>query len=439
MDRSALKILLKNQVGNAFFFFLLILIAACDQHRDREKKPIVEEGTSGINTQQEVAVEDHVKRPVKDEFGFPADSLELVTGRIQRGESFYDLMRPYMDPKKIISTARQSRKRFDVRKLSYGDRYRLYLNSENQEKKLAGWVLLQDQVNYVVMDFRDSLRVNKGRKQIDTTRHTTAGVINVSLYESIRKQELSPILVNKLSEVYAWEIDFFALQPGDQFRMIYEQLYIDGNPYAYGDIVAAEFVHEGDTTKAYLFQKDDRSGYYNERGESLQKELLKAPLQYSRISSGYSYSRLHPILKKRMPHLGIDYAAPRGTPVVSVGDGTVIEARYRGANGKIAKIRHNSSYTTAYLHLNGFARGIRRGVEVEQGQVIGYVGSTGRSTGPHLDYRIYKHGSPVNPLSIDPPSTDNIPDSLLPDYQKYIAPLKQKLKQVEQGGEKHVS
>lgn len=197
---------------------------------------------------------------------------------------------------------------------------------------------------------------------------------------------------------------------------------MDGEPYGVGEIIAANFRNKDNLYNAYYYETVDRAGYFDQNGEGLQKALLKAPFKYSqRVSSGFSHSRFHPVLKKSMPHYGVDYAAPLGTPVIAVGDGEVIEARYRGPNGNIVKIKHNGIYTTAYLHLNGFAPGVRPGKRVKQGQIIGYVGRTGRVTGVHLDYRIYKNDQPVNPLNIDLPPSKALEGEELRNFKLYRA------------------
>jgi murein DD-endopeptidase MepM/ murein hydrolase activator NlpD len=231
-----------------------------------------------------------------------------------------------------------------------------------------------------------------------------------------------------LADVFGWEIDFFSLRQGDHFKVIYENLYANGEYLGIGDIIAAEFQHRGRVYKAYYFENDSRRGFFNENGDSMQKELLKAPFRYSqRISSNFSHSRFHPILNQRRPHYGTDYAAPTGTPIISVGEGVVTEAQRRGGNGNIVQIRHNNSYKTAYLHLNGFEPGIRKGVKVEQGQVIGYVGQTGLATGPHLCYRLYVDDRPVNSVTVDLPAADSLEEEYHEEFQHQVDILDNRL------------
>ncbi|MCF6357955.1 MAG: M23 family metallopeptidase [Draconibacterium sp.] len=226
-----------------------------------------------------------------------------------------------------------------------------------------------------------------------------------------------PMLALELSDIFAWTIDFFAIQKGDRFRVIYDERFVDSTSIGIGEIYAVEFDHYGEPNYAFIFDQNNRLDYFDEKGKSLRKAFLKAPLKFSRISSRFSNSRMHPVLRIRRPHHGIDYAAPKGTPVMSIGDGTVIARAYqRRGGGNYLKIKHNSVYTTTYMHLNGFAKGVTTGSRVKQGQVIGYVGSTGLATGPHLDFRVHKNGSPVDPLKVKAPPVEPVKEENLARY-----------------------
>ena len=221
--------------------------------------------------------------------------------------------------------------------------------------------------------------------------------------------DVSPLLIVNLSDIYAWTVDFFALQKGDRFRVLYEEKMCDGEVIAVDTVRYAVFSHAGDDFPMVMYNQNDGGNvWWNEKGESMRKAFLKAPLNYSRISSGFSYARRHPVTRKVQPHTGVDYAAPKGTPVMSIGDGVVTSMKYEGAGGNVVRIRHNSVYSTAYLHLSKYGPGLKTGQRVRQGQVIGYVGSTGRSTGPHLDFRVWKNGTPINPLKMESPPAEPI-------------------------------
>ncbi|MBO6792308.1 MAG: peptidoglycan DD-metalloendopeptidase family protein [Balneolaceae bacterium] len=354
-----------------------------------------------------------------DEYGFK-QRLLVEENTIKRNESIYTILSGFdVTPQTIYAINNEAKGVFRTNSLRPGQRYLVYKNPiTDQVDRL---IIHFDKVNYVVFDWADKIWVDRGAKEVSTIQKVTSGVITSSLYQSLKDNEVNPLLGSKLSEIFAWQVDFFSLQPNDQFTIVYEQPIVDGEPYGIGDIVAASFTHKGKSYDAFFYETDERAGYFDKNGNGLQKALLKAPFKYSqRVSSGFSHSRFHPVLKKSMPHYGVDYAAPIGTPVIAVGDGEVVEARYRGPNGNIVKIKHNGVYTTAYLHLNGFAPGVRRGVRVKQGQTIGYVGKTGRVTGVHLDYRIYKNDQPVNPLSIDLPASKSLAGDDLEEYKLYI-------------------
>ena len=224
-------------------------------------------------------------------------------------------------------------------------------------------------------------------------------------------------LSGKLSEIFAWTVDFFGLQKGDNFKVIYEERFIDDISLGIDRIYGAQFNRSGRSVTAIPFNQDGKESYFDLDGNSLRKAFLKAPLQFSRISSHFSSARMHPILRIVRAHYGVDYAAPIGTPVHAIGDGRVVSATNEGASGKMVKIQHNSVYATAYLHLSRFGDGIRAGALVKQNDIIGYVGSSGLSTGPHLDFRFYRNGSPVDPLKVDAPSVEPVSEANKPKFE----------------------
>lgn len=243
---------------------------------------------------------------------------------------------------------------------------------------------------------------------------------------------VSPLLIISLSDIYAWTIDFFALQKGDRFRVLYEEKMCDGELIAVDTVRYAVFSHDGvDYPMVMYNQKDGGNIWWNEKGESMRKAFLKAPLNYTRVSSGFSYARRHPITRRVQAHTGVDYAAPAGTPVMTIGDGVVTSVKYEGAGGNTVRIRHNSVYSTAYLHLSRYAKGLKAGQRVRQGDVIGYVGSTGRSTGPHLDFRVWKNGSPINPLKMESPPAEPIKDSSRAAFESVYKSYKSRIDTIQ--------
>jgi len=243
-------------------------------------------------------------------------------------------------------------------------------------------------------------------------------VISTSLWDAMKETKVNPMMAIELSEIFAWSIDFFGLQTGDRFNVIYEESFVDSISTGITKIFGAYFGHMGVSFYAIPFVQDGVESFFDEEGNSLRKAFLKAPLRFSRISSRFSGSRLHPILKIRRPHYGIDYAAPIGTPVYAIGDGIITRTSFEGQAGRMVSIKHNSVYSTAYLHLRNFAAGVAPGAYVKQGQVIGYVGSTGLSTGPHLDFRFYKNGHPVDPLRVESPPVEPVKPENMAEFMK---------------------
>lgn len=373
------------------------------------------------------------EQPMLDEYGFRQKGEIITENRVRRNESLYIILRSLdVSPQTIYEIEKESKGKFQSNRIRPGQRYLTYQDSETNA--VSRLILHNDLLNYVVFDIEDQVKVERGRKDITTKITETSGVITSSLYEALLENNVDPLLGNKLSEIFGWQIDFFRIYENDSYKVIYEQQFVDNEPYGVGKILAAEFTHKNEVFDAFFYETNDRAGYFDSDGKGVQKALLKAPFTYSqRVSSNFSHSRFHPVLKTRLPHYGVDYAAPLGTPVIAVGDGTVIESRYRGANGNIVKIQHNSTYTTAYLHLNGFANGIKKGVKVKQGQVIGYVGRTGRVTGVHLDYRIYKNDQPVNPLTVDLPPSKAITESEMEQFQMTVDKYRFQLNQIGEG------
>jgi murein DD-endopeptidase MepM/ murein hydrolase activator NlpD len=237
-----------------------------------------------------------------------------------------------------------------------------------------------------------------------------------------------------MSEVYAWTIDFFGIQKGDYYKVVYEDLKVDGKSIGVGKVLAACFHHMGNDLYAFQFTSNGETGYYDEKAQNLQRAFLKAPLRFKRISSKFSQGRMHPILKIRRPHLGVDYAADYGTPVQTIGEGTVIEKGWnKGGGGNYIKIKHNGAYTTLYMHLAGFAKGLKTGSRVHQGDVIGYVGSTGLSTGPHLDFRVFLNGQAIDPLKVESPPSEPVGKEYLEAFNQLKDSLMVKLNPLEEG------
>ncbi|MEX0639387.1 MAG: peptidoglycan DD-metalloendopeptidase family protein [Balneolaceae bacterium] len=380
-----------------------------------------EEKYSASHQEEPIILVDHLREippvPELDEYGFRMDRFERIPGQVSRNESLYIILRRHGVSPRLVQLIQQAASEYvNINRLIPGQNYVIYRDGEEANAFVWNRTGLDHLI--VTWDDEESVSVRTGRNEPVVREMRADGVIRSSLWETLQESGVPTELAPVLAEVFAWEVNFFALREGDQFRVIYNELYLDDEPWAIERILAAEFVHRGEPYRAYYFDNGERRGYFNEEGNSLQRELLKAPFNYSpRVSSGFSHNRYHPILQQNRPHYGVDFAAPRGTPIIAAGDGEIVEARYRGGNGNIIQIRHNSVYKTAYLHLDRFASGVRPGTEVRQGEVIGYVGSTGLATGPHLCYRLYRNDSPVNSLTIDLPASDSIEEEFMEEYQ----------------------
>ena len=342
-------------------------------------------------------------------YGICVDSMYIEEGQIEKGQFLSTLFASKgISPRVTDHIARNHKEVFDVGKIRAGNRYFFLMTNDTLETPLF-WIYEIDRRNYALFSLTDSLTAWRYQKDLEVHLARTSGVITSSLWNAVIANGGDANLAVHLSDVYAWTIDFFGIQEGDAFDVVYDRQFIDGQPVGMGEVIYCEFVHRGDTLRAIAYEQNEQLGYYNEKGENLRKAFLKAPLNYRRISSTFSNSRLHPVYKVYRPHHGVDYAAPAGTPVSSIGDGVVIKKAYQaGGAGYYLKIKHNSTYTTSYMHLQSYAKGIAEGVRVKQGQVIGYVGSTGASTGPHLDFRVFKDGTPIDPLKMESPPADPI-------------------------------
>jgi murein DD-endopeptidase MepM/ murein hydrolase activator NlpD len=341
-------------------------------------------------------------------YGIPSDSFNLVSGHIKRNRFLSTiLLENGITMQEIDMVIKNSSSVFDVRNIRSGNSYTLFCDKDSIGR--ARYLVYEhDPSTCYVFSFNDSLNITPYRKEIKKVIKYASVTIETSLWDAMMTGGLHPSLVVQLSEIYAWTVDFFGLQKGDNFKVIYEEMSIDEKSMGVGKIYGAQFSRAGSTIIAIPFVQDGKEGFYDSDGNSLRKAFLKAPLQFSRISSRFSSSRLHPILRIRRPHFGVDYAAPVGTPVHAIGDGRVTQAGSENGSGRIVRIVHNSVYSTAYLHLSRFGPGIGSGVSVKQGDIIGYVGSSGLSTGPHLDFRFYKNGSLVDPLSVEAPPVEPV-------------------------------
>ncbi len=348
-------------------------------------------------------------------YGIDYREMIVEHGTVGQGQTAGGIFAKYgLSPLMTDKADKACRDVFNLKNMRAGNSYTAFVSNDSLSL-LKHLVYEQNRTEYLVISFfGDSVCAHTHIKDVTVKRRMGEATIKSSLWNAMVEQDMSPALAMELSDVYAWSIDFFGLQEGDKVKVIYDEQYVDSTLIGNGRIWGAVFTHGGKDHYAIPFKQDGRISYWDENGQSLRKSMLKAPLQYSRISSRFSNSRMHPVLRIRRPHHGVDYAAPSGTPVVAVGDGTVVSKGWDSkGGGNTLKIKHNTQYTTGYLHLRGFAKGISAGARVSQGQVIGYVGSTGTSTGPHLDYRVWRNGTPIDPLKMvsepaEPVSKENM-------------------------------
>lgn len=402
-----------NRKISTALLILFFFAFACSDLKEQTQAPISEKPP--------ILKKQHV------EYGINCKDLILIKDTVQPHQNLSDILSKYKVPNTVIhAVAFSSRSSFDVRKIKAGNPFCI-IRYNNPAQKVRYFVYEINPVDYVVFKLEDPTTISLGKKPVLIEIETVSESIDSSLWETLTEKQLDPELTIKLSEIYAWTIDFHHLQKGDSFQAIFEKKFIRGKSIGLGRIKAARFYHKGNFFYAFYFDQDAHGSYFDEHADSLEKVFLKSPIKFSRITSGYSKRRFHPILKKYKAHFGIDYAAKTGTPIMSTGDGVVVRTGYDSKNGRYVKIKHNGIYTTQYLHMSRIARGIKPRVKVKQGDIIGYVGSTGLATGPHLCYRFWKNGRQINPFKEDIPSIEPVKKENLQQFNQQVAELNQQL------------
>lgn len=365
-----------------------------------------------------------------EQYGYILNDFNVIRDTIRKGDTFGDILFANGVPQeKIMEVATKFRDSFDVRKIGIGKPYVL-LNSKDSLDKTQVFIYETNKVDFAVVDFRDTLSIFNSQKPVRYEDRTASGVITSSLSATMEEQNLSPYMTDQLANIYAWTINFFKLQPGDRFKVIYTEKFIDDTiPGGLKEIKAAYFEHRGKPLYAFKFSSDSLgklSGYYDENANNLKRAFLKAPVKFSRISSRYNLNRRIKYYGfKLRPHRGTDFAAPVGTPILATADGVVTKSERRGGNGNYVKIRHNGTYETQYLHMK--ARNVKVGQHVSQGDVIGWIGMTGNTSGPHVCYRFWKNGKEVDPFKEDTPFSQPLPKELHEQYFANLLPMKEEL------------
>ena len=398
-------------------FALLFVVLSIACKNEKPEKPIIPE-------------------KIVYEFGYRLNDYTVINDTLKSGENFGEILsRNKIGSSKIYEIVSKTRDSFNIRSLKAGIPYTILAKKDSTQEAQV-FIYRQSKINYTIIDFKDSIiTVINGKRPIKTKIVTASGLITTHLSHAIKSQGLSPDLTYKMAdEVFAWAIDFSKLQKNDKFKLIYEKFYIEDTiPVGIGNIKAAYFEHNDKPFYAFNYKTDSTkkaSEYYDEKANILRRQFLKMPVKFSRISSKYNLKRRIAYYGNKIrAHKGTDYAAAIGTPIEATANGTVTESRYAGGNGNYVKIRHNGTYSTQYLHMS--KRAVKVGDYVKQGQVIGYIGMTGNTAGPHVCYRFWKNGQQVDPLKQKFPNSEPMKKDKVPAYNKYIESLKIQLDSIE--------
>ena len=385
----------------------IVLLVVIFMPKQRDSEPLDEVELTDSTEVQEITYK----------YGIPIDDYDVDYGIVKQNQSLSTILEKHgLSVGEVHRLAEKSKEVFDVRKIRSGQAYAVF-STRDSLPEMAYFVYEIDPKSYVVFDLQGDYQVSLGQNPVEWRRNELHGIVESSLWLAMSKYQADPQLAVVLSNIFGWTIDFFGLQKEDEFRVIYEQEYVDGKSLLNFNVLGASFKHGDSTYYAIPFVQDGEMLYYNEKGNSLEGAFLNAPLDFFRISSRFSNSRYHPVLKRYRAHHGVDYAAPTGTPVYAIGKGRVIAKGYQAnGGGNYIKIKHNSVYTTTYMHLSRFAKGIKVGSEVAQKEVIGYVGATGLATGPHLDFRVYENGKAINPLTIKSQPKKPVSEANMPQF-----------------------
>ncbi|WP_245962901.1 M23 family metallopeptidase [Ulvibacter antarcticus] len=397
----------------AFLLPIFCLLFACTKEIKDEELSVIEE----------IPI-------VVEEYGYNIGDFNIVRDTIRSGDTFGDILDVYgVSNQKILEVASKFRDSFDVRRIRVGRPYVL-LNSKDSLNTTQVFIYEKNKVDYAVVDLRDSLNCYTRSKPVSYVEKIASGIITSSLSQTMEEQNLSPIMTDQLAQIYAWTVNFFHLQPGDRFKVVYTEKFInDTIPAGLESIKASYFEHRGKSLYAFNYKIDTLNAvpdFFDEKADNLRRAFLKAPVKFSRVSSKYNLSRrIKYYGYKLRPHKGTDFAAPMGTPILATADGVVSKSERRGGNGNYVKIRHNGTYDTQYLHMK--KRNVKVGDYVRQGEVIGWIGMTGNSGGPHVCYRFWKNGKQVDPFKEDLPLSKPLPEEFHSDYFAFILPLQEEL------------
>ncbi len=376
--------------------------------------------------EEQIRVETEIVEPTLM-YGMVIDSLHLTEDVVKRNQRFTDLLADYYVAPDVFQQLHfVPRNIFDFRKIAINKKYTL-LSHRDSLKTAKALIYEPNPIDFIIFHLEDTLLIEICKREVVTVEKKITGVVQSSLSETIENLGITHELTNRFVDIFAWQVDFQRLQKGDKFKLIYEENLVDGKPIGIGKINGVYFEHFNNGYYAFPYDQGDGLDYFDEQGNSLRKALLKYPIEFTRISSRYSRSRFHPVRKVFRAHLGTDFAASTGTPIRSVGDGIILEARYTSNNGNYVKVRHNATYTTQYLHMSKIAAGIKSGTRVRQGQTIGYVGSTGLANGSHLCYRFWKNGVQVDALRVELPPSKPIAEESMNSFLETAKQIEERL------------
>jgi murein DD-endopeptidase MepM/ murein hydrolase activator NlpD len=350
---------------------------------------------------------------------------ETINCAVESGETITNILGNYFSASEILEIAQKAKPVFPLHRLCAGHGYSIELE---EDAFISFRYDIDSEEQLIIEKKGGEISIRREPIQYDIEIESIGTEIDSSLFGSVAAIGETSQLAITIMDIFAWDIDFIRdIRAGDFFTAIVEKRYRNGKLEGYGNVLAAHFNNQGEDFYAFYFANDGSGGYYDEHGQSLRKAFLKAPLSYTRISSGYTNRRYHPVLNEWRPHLAVDYAAPTGTPVKAIADGTVMRKSYDRNNGNLIRLRHPNAYESTYIHLSRFGRGIKKGTKVKQGDIIGYVGSTGLATGPHLDFRIFHNGKPINPLKIKSTPAEPIAPHNKDEFAETVAMLRERL------------
>jgi murein DD-endopeptidase MepM/ murein hydrolase activator NlpD len=412
---------IKRHIGlSAIILLVITAIVGCTQ--------------SGSNAQSDAgnSTDSSKVEPVITKYGLPIDNYNTCYDTVKLRQTIAEILFGFgFTAQQIHKLTQCPDSIFDVRKIRPGQAC-LLVTEKDSAATPCYFIYEESPKTYITFDLKNNYHATRNNKPVEWRESEVAGTVNSSLWVSMQENGTSPLLAVEMSHIFGWSVDFFGIQKGDEYRLIYEQEYVEETPLNNYRIVAASFRASDSTIYAIPYTQENEELFYNIDGNSLEGAFLKAPLDYYRISSRFSNSRFHPVLRRYRAHHGVDYAAPVGTPVYAIGSGKVIAKAFQaGGGGNYVKIKHNGTYTTTYMHLSRFAKGLKVGDFVKQKQVIGYVGSTGISTGPHLDFRVHENGKPINPLTIKSQPKKPISDSCRAEFNILCDSLVRRLNGIE--------